>query len=318
MTSRRFGVYFAWSRPLEIGAELGILENRFPTLFELRRALWPVFEQLRDPSQFHQSIQGFMDHVILADFDRFRQVIKEVTGHEVPVIQREGDKPPTGQLDDDLLKNLDTLIVVSLDHLRTSQAATPGEIQLIRQFLSHEEHCVVVCPHHDVGVVETRSAQEMEFRHHGDITMPPQQRFSGFARSVLTGLGFPIENQFGLNPARASDGSPALLDVYPDLDDLNILHGVTTFTRHPHLPHLHVPPQIADKVDVLARQPINLAASRHPFVDAGNRFFNALLRLRSSDIGGSLFACDATVWTSAFGGLESLQTFWGNLAKLKL
>jgi len=60
------------------------------------------------------------------------------------------------------------------------------------------------------------------------------------------------------------------------------------------------------------------AASRHPFVDAGNRFFNALLRFRSRDIGGSLFACDATVWTSAFGGLESLQAFWGNLAKLKV
>jgi len=117
---------------------LGILENRFPTLFDLHRALWPVFERLRDPSQFHPSIEGFLDHVILADFERFRQVIKTLTGHEVPVIQRAGDKPPTGQLHDDLLKNLDRLIVVILDHFRTSQAGTPGEIQLIRQFLSNE------------------------------------------------------------------------------------------------------------------------------------------------------------------------------------
>ena len=117
---------------------LGILENRFPTLFDLHRALWPVFERLRDPSQFHPRIEGSLDHVILADFERFRQVIKTLTGHAVPVIQRAGDEPPTGQLPDDLSKNLDGLIVVSLDHLRTSQAGMPGEIQLIRQYLSNE------------------------------------------------------------------------------------------------------------------------------------------------------------------------------------
>jgi hypothetical protein len=317
MATRRFGLYFAWSRPAENGAELGVLENRFPTLFEFRRALWPHFERLREAARFQQDVAGFLDHVILADFDEFRRIIKDRTGNEVPVIQREGDRPPTRQLDDDLLRDIDTLIVVSLDHLRTSQQATAGEIELVRNFLSKEGRCAVICPHHDIGVVETLSAQEIEYHHHSDITIPAQQRFGGFARSMLVGLGLPIENQFGLNPAPGANGS-APLDLALDLDSLGVLAGVTQFNLHPHLPHLHVPPAIAGQVDILARQAINLAASPHPFVDAGNRYFNALLRLRANWMGGSLLACDATLWSSAFGGLDSLRAFWGNLAGLKL
>ena len=59
-----------------------------------------------------------------------------------------------------------------------------------------------------------------------------------------------------------------------------LLADVATFNLHPHLPYLHVPPEVQDRVDVLARQPINPAAARHPFTAAGNRSFNALLRVR--------------------------------------
>jgi hypothetical protein len=315
---RRFGLYFAWSRPEELGAELGVTENRFPTLFEFRRALWPVFEQLRDPARYHQGIQGFIDHVILSDFEAFRGVITELTGSEVPVIQREGDRPPTGQLDDDLIKDIDTLIVVSLDHVRTGQTATAGEVDLVRAFLSTQGKCVVVCPHHDIGSDPTLPAQLEEFKHHRDITIPPQQRFSGFAQTLLKGLGFQIVNQFGLSPALAADGSPAPLMLSPELDAKGVLNDVTTFNLHPHLPHLFVPPNLERQVDVLARQAINPAAAAHPFVEAGNRQFNALLNMRSDTIGGTLLACDATLWSSAFGGLPSLRAFWRNLAMMKV
>ena len=45
-----------------------------------------------------------------------------------------------------------------------------------------------------------------DFLHHGDKTIPPQQRFGGFARSHLAGLGVPVENRFGLHPAARPGG----------------------------------------------------------------------------------------------------------------
>src|SRR6188508_2603522 len=75
MAGRRVGIYFSWSRPREVAAELGVLENRYPTLFEFRRALWPLMEHLRDPSHYDQSIAGFFDHIVLPDFDAFRATV---------------------------------------------------------------------------------------------------------------------------------------------------------------------------------------------------------------------------------------------------
>ncbi len=56
MAGRQFGLYFAWSRPAEIGAVLGKLDNRFPSLFEFRRILWPEFEKLADPARFWRRV----------------------------------------------------------------------------------------------------------------------------------------------------------------------------------------------------------------------------------------------------------------------
>lgn len=327
MGSRRFGLYFAWSRPQEIGAPLGILDNRFPTLFEFRRILWPEFEHLQDSARFPQSIEGFLDHVILSDFRHFQQVIRQATGNEVVLIQREGDKPATGHLDETLLADIDTLIVVSLDHVRApaaggQQDAVPGEIELVRHFLSREDNCVVLCPHHDIGgsmLVPGETAlqsQEMEYRHHGDPTIPPQQRFGGFCLSLARGLGLPFANLYGLNPAKAPDGSPAQLEIRADLDRNGLLREVRTFNLHPHLPHLSLP-GMDETMDVLALQTINPEAPPHPFVQAGHTSFNALLQARPNVFAGTLLVCDATIWSAAFQGLESLETFWRNLAALR-
>jgi hypothetical protein len=326
MASRRFGLYFAWSRPQETGADLNIINDRFPALFEFRRILWPEFEQLQDPIRFHQGIEGFLDHVILSDFQHFQRVVQDATGNPVVLIQREGDKPPTGHLDQTLLANIDTLIVVSLDHIRAAasggqQEAAPGEIELIRDFLSHENKCVVLCPHHDIGgsaIVPGENmlrSQETEYRHHGDPTIPPQQRFGGFCLSIARGLALRFTNLYGLNPAKATDGSPAPLDVRADLDRNNLLRGVRTFNLHPHLPHLQLP-EMDTKMHVLALQAINPNAPPHPFVQAGHTSFNALLQTRPGVFAGTLLACDATLWSAAFQGLESLETFWRNLAAL--
>jgi hypothetical protein len=327
MALRRFGLYFAWSRPKEIGADLRVLDNRYPTLFEFRRMLWPEFEQLRDVQRFSQGIDGFLDHVILADFRHFQQIIRQETGNDVLLIQREGDRPQTGHLDESLLQSVDTLIIISLDHLRgpapgRQQVAAQGEIELVRNFLAHENNCVVLCPHHDIGgsvIVpgdDVLQSQEVEYRHHGDPTIPPQQRFGGFCLSLAEALGLPFTNLYGLNPAKAPDGSPAPLEIRNDLDRNLLLRGVKTFNLHPHLPHLSLPGR-DETMDVLALQLINAAAPPHPFVLAGNRAFNALLQARPNVFAGTLLVCDATIWSSAFQGLESLETFWRNLAALR-
>lgn len=318
MAARRFGLYFSWSRPQEDGAELGMLDNRFPTLFEFRRILWPEFESLRDPTRYSQGIDGFLDHVVLSDFELFRRVVRETTGNEVVLIQREGDKPFTGHLDERLLADIDTLIVVSLDHIRgsqQSQEAAAGEIELVRHFLSLEGRCVVLCPHHDIGASGAPPMQELEYHHHGDPTIPPQQRLGGFSLSLARGLGLTFSNQYGLSPAKAADGSPALLDIRGDLDRHRLLDGVTTFNLHPHLPHLALSAK-DDTMDVLALQKVNQSAPPHPFVEAGNTTFNALLQTRADVFAGTLLVCDATIWSAAFQGLPSLTAFWRNIAML--
>src|SRR4051812_13650487 len=136
MRKRRVALYFSWSRPQEINVDLGTLENRYPSLFEFRRALYPIAAALKDAVP--QDISGFMDHVIVDDFKRFGEVIAEETNFTPPVIQREGDQPPVSQLDADFLRAYDTLIVVSLDHFRTRQTASAAEIEAVRDFLSRE------------------------------------------------------------------------------------------------------------------------------------------------------------------------------------
>lgn len=313
---RRVCIYFSWSRPQELGANLGVLDNRYPSLFEFRRAIWPLFEHASDPTLFSQDISGFLDHVVLSDFKAFDRVITEATGNPVSILQREGSTPPVKELDDDLLRNVDTLIIVSLDHFRTEQHPSSGEIECIQSFVQRENSCLIICPHHDIGAAEPLQEKEVQHRHHGDILVPGQQRIGGFGRSLLAALGFPIENLFGLNPGRSPDGTPApLMHTEDNPSKRGILERVDTFNLHPHLPHLWVPPPLVGKVSVLAQQAINLEAPPHPFTQHGNRYFSAFLHIRPEGTrGGHIFVCDATLWSSAFGGLPSLQQFWLNVA----
>jgi hypothetical protein len=99
----------------------------------------------------------------------------------------------------------------------------------------------------------------------------------------------------------------------PELDRAGLLRRVQTFNLHPHLPHLELP-ETDTKMEVLARQAISPTAPPHPFVQAGHTSFNALLQTRPGVFAGTLLACDATLWSAAFQGLESLEALWQNLA----
>ncbi len=283
--------------------------------------LFPRFEELADPARFDQSIAGFLDHLLKANFIAFAEQAKAQTGHAVIETERVNDDGAQAPLDDAFLDGIDTLIVISFDSLRTGQQASAAEVSAVRTFLDDPDRLVFVCPHHDIGDAENLAdaerlrLQEEDFFHHGDRTIPPQQRFGGFARSLLAGLGVPVENRFGLRPAAAPDGSPAPIEIERERDRLNLLNGVTTLNLHPHLPHFQRLEDSPAKLDVLARQFIDLSAPPHAFVRSGHATFDALLQSRPEIFAGALLIGDATLWSSAAGGLDSLRRLWTNVVQ---
>jgi hypothetical protein len=218
-----------------------------------------------------------------------------------------------------VLEDADTLLVFGLDHAVTGQVAAPEEIEAVRQFLKREGTCLVLGPHHDVGASEDMEMRNIEYHHHGDALVPRQQRFALYLRSLMSGLGIPVENRFGLRPARAPGANkPAPLSVARDLDSKGWLKGVTNFNFHMHLPHYAVTTDDTKSVRVLARQPIDLSRPPHPFVEAGNREFNTFLWMPpSGERAGDVLFADSTVFNTLFGSDESLENFWKNIALAK-
>jgi hypothetical protein len=318
MRARQVLLYFGWSRPAETGAPLAIIDDRFPAVFELRRLFYPQFEQLADGEKFDQGIAGFLDHIQKPNFQAFAQQTEALTGHPVIQIERVVDDGVVTPLDGGLA-GVDTIVVISFDSFRTDQAATMAEVEALRQFLNDPDNLLCICPHHDIGEATGSVGQERmerqlaEYRHHGDHAIPPRQRFGGFARTLLAGLGVPVENRFGLRPAATPDGAPAPVDIDRALDELSLLRGVDAFNLHPHLPQLERVGPATDRMDVLARQKIDLMAPPHPFTQTGRSTFDALLQSRPDAFAGKLLVCDTTMFSSTAGGIENLRRFWTNL-----
>jgi hypothetical protein len=95
------------------------------------------------------------------------------------------------------------------------------------------------------------------------------------------------------------------------------MEGVTTSNLHAHLPHFERLGEGVAKLDVLARQPIDLGAPPHPFTAGGRRGFDALLQSKPDVFRGRLLICEPTTWSSTAGGVDNLQRFWRNVALLK-
>jgi len=253
---------------------------------------------------------------VLFDFEPFRNIASEAAGVPVALFQREGSSGQGGLLDERMLADIDTLIVVSLDHISTNQHAKPSEIEAVNSFLERSGTCLIVSPHHDVGAGGERVTLEKELFHHGDRLVPSRQRLSGFGRSLLAGIGYAVENRFGLSPAASVDGTPAQLDLATYSDEMGFLRGVTTFNLHPHLPHFEVAESAP--VHVLARQLINRAAPPHPIFEDRDRFDAMLWVAPDAGRKGHVLVCDATLWSAAFGGDPSLRAFWRNVATLPI
>ena len=316
---RRVSMYISWSYPAEAGRNPSELDNRFSTMTEVRRVAWPAYEvpQWSDPLQFQQGIAGALELFFWA-WAPFQQFVGETTGHVLPVFQRidqAGFKLP---LDERVLADADTLLVFGLDHMVTEQEAASEEIEALRQFLTREGTCLILGPHHEVGVSEDPNIRDMEYHHHGDALVPRQQRFGQYTRSLMQGLGVPVENRYGLRPARVPGTTQlAPLSVARDLDTKGWLQGVTTFNFHMHLPHYALTTDDTTSIHVLARQPIDLSRP-HPFTEAGNREFNMCLWMPpSGDRAGDVLLADSTIFSTLFGRDESLERFWKNLVTAK-
>jgi hypothetical protein len=314
---RRVSVYVAWTFPGEANRDVTELDNRFSTMTEVRRVLWPSYESAQwSPMMFQQGIAGTLE-LFFRSWVPFQRVVKDVTGYAVPMFQRVDQAGYYQPLDERVLADTDTLLLFGLDHDITEQEATPAEIEAVRRFVAREGSCLIIGPHHDVGHSSDLQEREMEYLHHGDALVPRQQRFGRYTRSILEGLGVPVVNRWGLRPAVVPGTKQiAPLTVAWDLDQRGWFKGVQTLNYHPHLPHYAVITDDCSSIHVLARQPIDLSRP-HPFTEAGHREFNSVVWMPpSSDRGGDILVVDSTVFTTLFGGDHSLEKFWMNIATL--
>lgn len=310
--NRRFSVYWAWNYPCEANRDVRELDNRYSTMTEIRRVEWPAYEtEAYSEKMFPQRIEGKLEllHLGLLTFER---VVGEVTDRPLAVYQRVDQAGQKLPIDERILADTDTLMVFGLDHMVTEQEAAPEEIEALRTFLSREGTCLILGPHHDVGASADLKEREIEYAHHGDLMVPRQERFGEYTRSLMRGLGVPVQNQWGLRPATHPGTSKTVpLLITGDWDHRGWLDGVSAFVFHKHLPHYAVTTGDPNAIHVLARQPID-TSKPHPFTDAGNREFNMFLWMPpKGERAGDILLADSTLFLVPFDGDE---IFWKNLA----
>jgi len=315
---RRVSIYWTWSYPWEANRDVTQLDNRFSTMTEVRRVAWSGYEASEwDAMNFLQGIAGTLELFHRSTLS-FQKLAGEVTGHPVAVFQRIDQAGYQLPIDERILADTDTLMVFGLDHLVSEQSATQEEIAAIREWLKRDGTCLLLAPHHDVGFTSDLKQRQMEYKHHGDELVPRQQRFGQYTRSLMKGLGIPVTNQSALRPAVVKgtrEISP--FTVIKDLDQLGLFNKVTTFNFHQHLPHYALTSDDGKSVHVLSRQPIDLDRP-HPFVEAGNKEFNSCIWMPpQGERGGQVLLADSTIFTTLFGGTESLEHFWGNFVRIK-
>jgi hypothetical protein len=291
------------------------MENRFSTMTEVRNVLWPHYETPEwSAARFLQGIAGTLELFHRSTLS-FQRIAEAATGHPVAVFQRVDQAGFPQPIDERILDDTDTLMVFGLDHLLADLEADVAEVEAIRQWLKREGACLLLAPHHDVGFTDDLAQRQMEYLHHGDALVPRQQRFGRYTRSLIEALGVPVHNVWGLRPAVVKGTRDiAPLTAARDLDRLGLLTDVPTLNFHPHLPHYEVTGDNAGSIHVLARQPVDLDRP-HPFTAGGATEFNSLLWMPPrGDRAGDILVVDSTHFTTLFGGTDSLENFWRNLA----
>lgn len=316
---RRISIYWTWSYPWESQRDIFAMEDRFSTMMEVRRVLWPNYETPEwNSANFLQGIAGTLELFHRSTLS-FQKLAEETTGHPVAVHQRIDQAGYKLLIDERVLDDCDTLLVFGLDHLLGEEEAKPEEIAAIKKWLQRPGTCLMCAPHHDVGFTPDNAQRRMEFDHHRDPLVPWQQRFSQYTRSLMKGLGIPVWNEWGLRPAVIKGTKEiAPMTAFRDLDKIGLLKDVTALSLHPHLPHYSLTKDAGNSVQILGRQPIDMERP-HPFTQAGNTEFNCLLWLPpTSERAGDIVMTDSTHFTVLFGVSESISNFWRNLATMPM
>jgi hypothetical protein len=119
----------------------------------------------------------------------------------------------------------------------------------------------------------------------------------------------PVENLYGLRP------SDEPIEAERSLDVLGLLRDVDAFNLHAHLPQLERIGEAVARMEVLARQKIDMTAPPHPFTQDGRSSFDALLQSRPETFAGKLLVGDTTLFSSTAGGVENLRKLWSNLVE---
>jgi len=315
---RRVSIYISWSYPAEANRNPAELDNRFSTMTEVRRVTWPAYEVPRfaDPLQFQQGIGGALELFFWA-WVPFQTLVGEVTGFPVPVFQRIDQAGFALPLDGRVLGDCDTLFLFGLDHNVTGQTPSDAEIDALRNWLERERTCLVIGPHHDVGGTDDPDQRAMEYAHHGDALVPRQQRFGRYTMALLRALDIPVENRFALRPAvKPGPGNKVVPFSYArDADTKGWLDGVENLNFHMHMPHYALT-RDDGTARVLARQPID-PSRPHPFTQSGETEFNILVWAPpKGDRAGDVLVADSTLFSTLFGGDQSLERFWTNLVTI--
>jgi hypothetical protein len=280
----------------ETGAPFGVIENRFPALFETRRMLYPRLAKVADVDRYDQGIGGFMDNILRRNFVAFVEQSGVVTGNSVAEVERSAANSPRASTH-----------FSSSASTRGARGKAPAQKSWPPCAASSQLRAIS-------WLLRRIMMWVMPRRPSSAITVTER----GFARSILAGLGVPVENRFGLHPASDADGSPSPIVAERQLDRLGLLEVVATFNLHPHLPHLERLGDAFAKLDVLARQAIDQSAPAHPRTADGRWTFGALLQSRPDIFAGDLVVGDATLWSSTAGGVESLKRLWTNLLKRRV
>ena len=282
---------------------------------EVRRVAWPAYETNEySAKMFLQGIAGTLElfHLSLVNF---QNAVEEATGNAVAVYQRVDQAGQRLPIDERILADTDTLMIFGLDHMVAEEEASPAEIAALEDFLE---------PRRDVSRSRAPSRRRRvvgsEGSRHG---IPPSRRRAGAATATLReirALADERARRAGRKPLRAATGDAPGHDA-PGTDRRSErfrrarLADGRLVVRVPHAPAaLRADRREPKGIHVLARQPVDLSKP-HPFTEAGNREINMFLWIppagkRAGDI---LFA-DSTIFTTLFGGDESLTRFWQNLA----
>ena len=167
-SGRRVSMYVSWSYPAEAGRELYELNNRYSAMWEVRRVAYPKYEEMAgNPQTFRQGIDGTLE-LFHRDWEPFREMVGEISGHPVPYYERIDTGGHSFKIDDRMLADVDTLLLISLDHQLTHQSPAQEEVNALQKWLRRDGTRLILCPHHEVGASEDPAVREKEYRHHAD------------------------------------------------------------------------------------------------------------------------------------------------------